>query len=72
MSQLWLFWAAPVAGAIVGALIYRMLLDTNQDIEADVQVVNDGAVNNAGTVADIERARRAQLGSETLSRTPAE
>ena len=72
MSQLWLFWAAPVAGAIVGALIYRVLLDTNQDIEADVQVVNDGAVNNAGTRADIERTRRAQLGSETLSRTPAE
>ena len=72
MSQLWLFWAAPVAGAIVGALIYRVLLDTNQDIESDVQVVNDGAVNNAGTRADIERTRRAQLGTETLSRTPAE
>ena len=72
MSQLWLFWAAPVAGAIVGALIYRVLLDTNQDIESDVQVVNDGAVNNAGTRADIERTRRAQLDTETLSRTPAE
>ena len=71
MSQLWLFWAAPVAGAIVGALIYRVLLDTNQDIEQDVQVVNDGAVHNAGTKADIERSRRAQLETETLSRTPA-
>ena len=70
MSQLWLFWAAPVAGAIIGALIYRVLLDTNQDIESDVQVVNDGAVNNAGTKADIERSRRAQLEPETLSRTP--
>ena len=71
MSQLWLFWAAPVAGAIVGALIYRVLLDTNQDIEQDVQVINDGAVHNAGTKADIERSRRAQLETETLSRTPA-
>ena len=70
MSQLWLFWAAPVAGAIVGALIYRVLLDTNQDIEQDVQVVNDGAVHNAGTKADIERSRRARLETETLSRTP--
>ena len=71
MSQLWLFWAAPVVGAIVGALIYRVLLDTNQDIEQDVQVINDGAVHNAGTKADIERSRRAQLETETLSRTPA-
>lgn len=27
MSQLWLFWAAPIAGAIVGGLIYRFLLE---------------------------------------------
>lgn len=26
LSQLWLFWAAPIAGAIVGGLIYRFLL----------------------------------------------
>ena len=25
-SELWLFWVAPIAGAIIGALIYRMLL----------------------------------------------
>ncbi|MGJ7582315.1 aquaporin Z [Variovorax sp. RHLX14] len=25
-SELWLFWTAPIAGAIIGALIYRMLL----------------------------------------------
>ncbi len=25
-SELWLFWVAPVAGAVLGALIYRMLL----------------------------------------------
>lgn len=27
LSQLWLFWAAPIAGAIVGGLIYRYLLE---------------------------------------------
>lgn len=26
MSQLWLFWVAPIAGAIAGGLIYKMLL----------------------------------------------
>lgn len=25
-SELWLFWVAPIAGAIIGALIYRLLL----------------------------------------------
>ena len=27
LSQLWLFWAAPVAGAIAGGIIYKMLLE---------------------------------------------
>lgn len=26
MSQLWLFWAAPIAGAVLGAVLYRALL----------------------------------------------
>ena len=30
MSQLWVFWAAPIAGAIIGALAYRMLLGSSQ------------------------------------------
>jgi len=25
IEQLWLFWAAPIAGAIIGALIYRII-----------------------------------------------
>jgi len=25
LAQLWLFWIAPIAGAVVGALIYRFL-----------------------------------------------
>lgn len=27
VSQLWLFWVAPIAGAIVGGIIYKMLLE---------------------------------------------
>jgi len=27
LSQLWLFWAAPIAGALIGGFIYKLLLD---------------------------------------------
>ncbi len=30
LSQLWLFWVAPIAGAIVGGLIYKMLLQNKE------------------------------------------
>jgi len=30
MSQLWLFWVAPILGAVVGALIYKNLLQNNE------------------------------------------
>ena len=33
LQQLWLFWVAPIAGAILGAFIYRSLLGDNEDIE---------------------------------------
>lgn len=33
VQQLWLFWAAPIAGAIIGAVFYRVFLDSNNDIE---------------------------------------
>lgn len=31
LTQLWLFWAAPIAGAVVGGLIYKFLLQKDQD-----------------------------------------
>lgn len=31
ISQLWVFWAAPIAGAIIGALAYRALLGRPQE-----------------------------------------
>lgn len=30
LPQLWLFWVAPIAGAIVGGLIYKFLLQKEQ------------------------------------------
>lgn len=31
MQQLWLFWAAPIVGAVIGAILYRSLIDSNHD-----------------------------------------
>ncbi|WP_038213130.1 aquaporin Z [Xenophilus azovorans] len=31
VDQLWLFWAAPIAGAVVGALLWRLLLADGRD-----------------------------------------
>lgn len=31
LSQLWLFWVAPIAGGIVGGLIYKFLLDKKEE-----------------------------------------
>ncbi len=33
VQQLWLFWAAPIAGAIIGALIFRTMMDPNREID---------------------------------------
>ncbi len=32
LSQLWLFWAAPIAGALVAGFIYKMVLDKKDDL----------------------------------------
>jgi aquaporin Z len=29
ISELWLFWAAPIAGAILGAIVYRIISQEN-------------------------------------------
>jgi aquaporin Z len=33
LSQLWLFWVAPILGGVVGGLIYKFLLQNNQEEE---------------------------------------
>jgi aquaporin Z len=35
IEQLWMFWVAPIAGAILGAVLYRYLLDEDQPVHAD-------------------------------------
>jgi aquaporin Z len=34
LSELWLFWVAPIAGALIGALIYRALLSNDEPEQA--------------------------------------
>jgi aquaporin Z len=38
LSQLWLFWVAPVLGAIIGAVIYRYVLDEDSPIDTDLPI----------------------------------
>ncbi len=33
LTQLWLFWVAPIVGAVIGALIYVTALDDKQELE---------------------------------------
>lgn len=35
LQQLWLFWVAPIAGGILGALIYRYILGNTEDLIAE-------------------------------------
>lgn len=55
MQQLWLFWAAPIAGAIIGAIFYRVFLDSNKDLEEDI--VRTDASRATSREALEERAR---------------
>lgn len=38
LEQLWLFWVAPLVGAVLGALVYALLLDERQVPEPDVRL----------------------------------
>ena len=63
MQQLWLFWAAPIVGAVIGAVIYRVLMDANHDIEEAAPTVfrtDAGAATSRAALADLERNRAAQ------------
>ena len=45
LPQLWLFWLAPVAGAVLGALLYRLVLGVpDEDIARPVRGDPDAAV----------------------------
>lgn len=36
LSQLWLFWLAPIIGAVVGGAIHRLALDTDDEVDTEV------------------------------------
>lgn len=62
MQQLWLFWVAPIIGAVVGAIVYRVLMDANDDVqEGDPQVFRTDAstATSRAAMADLERSRAA-------------
>ncbi len=59
MQQLWLFWVAPIVGAIIGAIIYRVLIDSNADLPqegADVFRTDASEATSRSAMADLERA----------------
>jgi aquaporin Z len=38
LHQLWLFWAAPIAGGILGGLLYRTLFQSTEDSETATEI----------------------------------
>lgn len=55
MQQLWLFWAAPIAGAIIGAIIYRVLLDSNKDLDSDIVRTDASAATSREALKEAAR-----------------
>ncbi len=74
MQQLWLFWAAPIIGAVIGAIIYRVLIDSNQDVHEDntqeLRTETKTATGRAA-MADLERSRAALEEQRRRTSTPA-
>ena len=59
-QQLWLFWVAPIVGAVVGAVVYRALIDTDVETPMDDPEVirtDAGVAASRAATADIERTR---------------
>ena len=62
MQQLWMFWVAPIIGAVVGAIIYRVLMDYNSDVQQDdpeVLRTDASSATSRAAMADLERSRAA-------------
>jgi len=66
VEQLWLFWAAPIVGAIVGALVYRALIDSNSDVVEQAPSRVDAT--DVRSRADIERTQRLRADAEARRR----
>jgi len=62
MQQLWLFWAAPIVGAVIGAVVYRALIDSDADVlDSDVTRTDAAEAVSRATLSDIERSRQLQV-----------
>ncbi|MGQ7843301.1 aquaporin Z [Granulosicoccus sp. 3-233] len=59
MQQLWLFWLAPITGAIIGAVIYRVMIDANDDVPqaeaAEVFRTDASEATSRSAMADMEK-----------------
>ena len=44
LEQLWMFWAAPIVGAVIGAAIYRFLMSSRNGKDGDVVTVDETVV----------------------------
>jgi len=54
LTQLWLFWIAPIVGAVLGAVVYRFLL--KQDAATSAGAANEEAEQTAPSGANTHRA----------------
>jgi len=69
LEQLWLFWAAPIAGAIIGAIIYRVLMDSNADVnEPQTGTADAVAVSSRSSMSDVQRTRIMQAERDAAAR----
>jgi len=55
IQQLWLFWAAPIVGAIIGAVFYRVCLDSNKDLDSDIVRTDSAPAASRGALKDAAR-----------------
>ncbi|WAP52833.1 aquaporin [Arthrobacter sp. ATA002] len=72
LQQLWLFWAAPVLGALIAGLIYRSIDLTAADAarnDDDFEDVDGDGASESGTDTDIESAAGAGPADASGART---
>lgn len=56
VQQLWLFWVAPIVGAIIGAVFYRVFLDSNSDLDDDIVRTDASSATSRESLKEAARA----------------